>query len=235
VLSEQVVLTATPTEEAMGETANPTKRPSLPGYVGPSIEIIYYPERPNLFDGFTVSGQAYGSELQGAFAYVTVAGVTRRAKIIDGLWTVIFEDDALPRHYSGHKEIVAQFRDNVGKVATASVSVYIEDFIDSFIIVDNTHKIVGDGIEAQLHISGELNLGTHLDNRELQVTLVSDDEAGHTVAIGELEPGWQHGEWRAAISLKKIIPGEYRVRAQLSDGANAALTRVMCSPQVILL
>jgi len=231
----ETFVTAALADEAMGETANPTKRPTLPGYVMPSIEIIYYPEKPNLFDGFTVSGQAWGSELQGAFVYVTVAGVTRRAKIIDGLWTVTFEDDALPRHYSGHKEIVAQFRDNVGKVATTSVSVYVEDFIDSFVIVDNVHQIVGEGPQAELHISGELNLGTHLADRELTVCLVTDDDEAAVVAAGELTAGWQHGEWRAQIALDGVESGEYKVRALLTDGANAALTRAMCSTQVILL
>jgi len=213
----------------------PSKRPSLPGYVTPSIEIIYYPERPNLFDGFAISGRAWGSELQGAYAYVTIAGVTRRSRIVDGLWTVIFEDDSLPKHYSGSKEIIAQFRDSLGHVARAAVTVYVEDFVDSFITVDEIHKIIGDGRHAELHASGELNLGTHLTGRELVVLLVRNDAEERVVSAGYLASGWQHGEWRARIPLGGVKPGSYRVRAQLMDDANAALTRVMYSPQSIVI
>ena len=230
----------TPAEIALKNTNAPKKRPCLPGYVSPSIEIVYYPERPNSFDGFAVSGRAWGSELQGAFAYVTISGVTRRAKIIDGLWTVIFEDDALPKHFSGPKEIVAQFRDNLDRIASASVSVYVEDFVDSFITVDDVHKVVGIGHEAELQASGELNLGTHSTGRELVVLLITDDadgplEPGTIVAAGTVADSWRHGEWRAQIPLKGVKSGSYRVRAQLLDCANTALARTINSPQTILL
>jgi len=219
----------------LASTAEPTRRPCLPGYVSPSIEIVYYPERANLFDGFAISGRAWGSELQGAYAYVTVSGVTRRAKITDGLWTVIFEDDSLPKHYSGTKEIIAQFRDNLGHVARTSVTVYIEEFMDSFITVDEHSRIEGHGPSAVLHTSGELTLGTHLEGRELIVLLVPDDAQHRVVSAGVVENGWQHGEWRAQIPIGRVKPGTYRVRAQLMDDANAALTRVMYSPQCIVL
>jgi len=247
VLTNDVTLLPTHHSDDLVEAANlsdsetATRRPTLPGYVSPSIEILYYPERPNLFDGFTVSGRAWGSELQGAFAYVTIAGVTRRAKICDGLWTVIFEDGALPKHFSGNKEIVAQFRDNLDHIARASVTVYVEEFIDSFITVDNIHKVVGHGTDAELHISGELNLGTHQDGRELIVLLERDDAnvadpdySPQVVAAGKLSSGWHHGEWRARISLAGVKSGAFRVRAQLLDCANTALTRAMRSQQVIL-
>jgi len=213
---------------------NPVKRPNLPGYVSPSIEIVYYPERANLFDGFVISGRAWGSELQGAFAYVTISGVTRRAPITDGLWTVIFEDDALPKHYSGQKEIVAQLRDNLGHIVRTAVSLYIEDFVDSFITVDDDCKIVTEGRHQVLHAKGELNLGTHQEGRELVVLLVRDDVPEQVVAAGEVASGWHHGEWSARIRLSHLKAGSYRVKAQLMDCANTALTRVITSPHAIL-
>lgn len=240
MLAHEATITSalTPTEcpdELVEKVPAKGKRPCLPGYVSPSIEIIYYPERPNLFDAFSVSGRAWGSELQGAFVYVTVAGVTRRARIIDGLWEVFFEDDSLPKHYSGSKELVAQFRDNLGHVAQATLTVYVDDFIDSFITVDEMHKVEGAGSDAVLQVAGELNLGTHLEGRELSVLLVCDEDEQCIVAAGALAPGWQHGEWRARIPLAGVMNGAFRVRAQLTDTANAALTRVMTSAQAILL
>jgi len=221
--------------ESIDSNLNVTKRPTLPGYISPSLELVHYPLQPNLFDGFVVSGRAIGSELYGAFVYVTVAGVTRRAKIIDGLWTAIFEDDSLPKHYSGNKEIVAQVRDSLGHIARTSVEVTIEDFVDSFVTIDGAHTIVGIGADAELITSGELNLGSHLEGRELIVLLVRDDEEACVVATGTVAKGWHHGEWRARISLAGIKSGAFRVRAQLMDCANAALTRVMTSSQVILI
>jgi len=223
---------ATPNQTVIQQ---PTKRPNLPGYISPTIEIIYYPERANLFDGFAVSGRAWGSELQGAYVYVTVAGVTRRAKITDGLWTVIFEDNALPAHYSGQKKILAQFRDSLGHIARTAVSIYVEDFEDSFITVDDAYQIAGHGKHKVLNIAGELNLGTHTEDRELIVLLVRDDAEGRVAAAGQLKNGWQYGEWRARIPLAGVKPGAYKVLAQLMDGANTALTRVMTSAESIML
>jgi len=230
MLSEIVTLPANLALDAP-PIGTPTRRPDLPGYVSPSIEIVYYPERPNVFDGFVVSGRVWGSELQGAYVYVTIAGATRRSRVVDGLWTVMFEDDSLPKHFSGPKEIVAQFRDNLGHIARTSVAIYVEDFIDSFITVDNNHRIE----DGALFVSGELNLGTHTEGRELIVLLIEDDEAARVVGAGELDYGWQYGEWKARIPLAGVKPGEYRVRAQLLDCANTALTRTMYSAEAILI
>jgi len=223
-----------PASDTLDTFQTTTTRPNLPGYVTPGVEIIHYPTSPNMFDGFVVSGRAWGSELWGGYVYVTVAGVTRRAKIIDGLWTAIFEDGAMPQHFAGTKELVAQARDNVGKIARTSITISMEQFVDSFVTIDNVHTVVGIGDDADLYTSGELNLGSHLEGRELIVMLVRDDEEACVVATGTVGKGWQHGEWRAKISLNGVKSGAFRVRALLMDSANAALTRVTTSSQVIL-
>jgi len=80
-----------------------------------------------------------------------------------------------------------------------------------------------------------LNLGTHLHGRELIVLLVTDDEEARVMAAGAVTSGWHHGEWRAEIPLGHLSSGAYRVRAQLMDPANPALTRVMTGSEAILL
>ena len=122
-------------------------------------------------------------------------------------------------------------RDSKGNTARSGIKVVVEEFVEGFIVIDDDHTISSDG--TSLKVTGELFLGSHDDGRELIVLLVSDDAEAQVVATGTVSPQWQFGEWQAAIPLVGVRPGTYRVRAQLMDAANAALTQVTVGVQEI--
>jgi hypothetical protein len=212
---------------------NIEKRPGLQ-YVAPGLEFVSLPINPNLFDGFVVSGRASGSHINASEVHITISGVTRHSRILDGLWSARFEDGALPMHYCGNKAIVAELRDERGQTVRLTETMMFERFVDSFVSIDEEHWITGTGTDKELHVKGELNLGTHLTDRELIVLLVRDDAEAAVVATGTVTGGWQYGEWRSRIPLAKVKSGQYRARALLIDGANATLGRVMTGAQAIL-
>jgi hypothetical protein len=205
--------------------ANPKMK--QPTYTAPGLDIIHYPQHPNMFDGFVISGRAWGSELRDTKVKVTIGGVTRQAVIREGLWATVFEDGALPIHHPGRKEVKARLTDALGHSASDKVDIQFEVFVDSYISIDTDYLHSTIAGRRHLIATGELNLGTHLVEREMIVTLVRDDSEGCIVSVGNVVNGWHHGEWRAKIPVPSNPQGSYRVRAQLMDGASPALTRTM--------
>jgi len=206
--------------------------PPAATYIPPGLEVLHYPESLNSFDGFVVSGQVWGSDKHGTQVQVSIAGITRTARVRDGLWDVFFEDGAIPRHRHGNRDLIASVRDSKGNTARTAIRVTVEEFVESFVLVDAHHGVSPDG--TTLQVTGELSLGSHLASRELIVLLISDDAEGTVAATGTVKPQWQFGEWQAAVPLVGVRPGRYRVRALLVDNANAALTRVDTGVQEVV-
>lgn len=203
-----------------------------PTYIPPGLEVLQYPTQLNSFDSFTVSGQAWGSAIDGKVVQVSIAGITRTARIIDGLWAVTFEDGAIPRHRHGNREITAILRDSLGNAARSNLKVTLEEFSEGYVQVDELYSIIDDG--KTLIATGELALGTHDQKRELIVLLVRDDAESTIAATGTVTSGWQFGEWRARIPLHGLATGTYKVRAQLMDCANAALTHIAMGVEPVI-
>lgn len=193
-------------------------------YVAPRLELTACPRTLNTFDGFQVSGRAFGSEVEGAEVEVTVAGVVRTARVHDGSWAVQFEPQALSMRHAGVRSVTGRVVDAWFNTAQATEWVTIDEFVDGFVHVDSRHDLASD--DAHLVASGELGLGSHDRGRELVVLLVRDDVEGVVVATGVVEPGWHHGEWFARLPLAGVTAGSYRVRALLTDEACAGLTRL---------
>jgi len=198
-------------------------------YIPPGLEVLHYPEHLNTFDGFVVSGRAWGSDIIAKQVQVSIAGVTRKARIIDGLWDVFFEDGALPRYRHGTCEIVASIGDTHGSTARSSMMVELEEFAEGYVQIDERYSLYETAEGDILQVTGDLALGTHDHDRELIVLLVSDDAEHSVVVTGNVAPGWQFGEWRAGIPISDLGPGDYFVRAQLMDRANVALTHIATS------
>ncbi|GAB2462179.1 hypothetical protein [Xylanimonas ulmi] len=196
-------------------------------YRAPRLELITCPRRLTTFDGFAVTGRAYGSQVQDADVEVCVAGVARTGKVENGLWSVEFEDGALSMRHAGVRPVTGRITDAWFNTAQATEWVTVEEFVDGFVHVDGRHEVRGDlGSDGHLVASGELGLGTHDQGRELVVMLVRDDAEGVVVATGLVESGWHHGEWRARLPLAGVTAGAYRVRALLTDKVCASLTRL---------
>ncbi|MDR2702881.1 MAG: hypothetical protein LBB58_00850 [Cellulomonadaceae bacterium] len=195
-------------------------------YLPPGLEVLSFPELLNTYDGFEVSGRAWGTAIAGRQVQVSIAGVTRSARVIDGLWDVVFEDGALPRYGHGTREIRASIRDSHGSTSRTSLKVMLEEFAEGYVQIDAEHEVRTTARGSYLVVKGDLALGTHDQARELVVLLVHDDEAQSIAATGAIKAGWQFGEWRAWIPLRNVKPGTYNVRAQLMDHANAALTHI---------
>ena len=220
---------ASPEANSLGHPNFAIKQP----HKAPGVELIHFPSHPNMFDGFVVSGRAWGSDLQKVRVGVTVANTTRYGQIRDGLWAVVFEDGALPQYCDGNQEIIARVTDGLGFSAEASLSIYLEKFVDSFVSIDSKYVLDDDGSERHLIVTGELNLGTHLIGRDLTVALISDDDGARKLAIGEVANGWHHGEWQARIPVSDCS-GYFRVQAQLLDESNSALNRLMVSQPIFV-
>jgi len=195
-------------------------------YVPPGLEVIHFPEHLNTYDGFTVSGQVWGSEISGQQVQVSICGATRSAEIIDGLWDVFFEDGALPRYRHGTCDITAVIRDSHGSMAQNSIMVTLEEFADGYVQIDQAYSVLETARGDMLCVSGELALGTHDMSRDLVVHLVHADPCNRAAARGIVKSGWQFGEWKAQLPLSELEPGDYYVRAQLVDCANTALTHI---------
>lgn len=219
----------TPKSKELG--SNNDVPPVVSNYIPPGLEVLHFPAYLNSFDGFVVSGQVWGTDDVGIQVQVTLAGITRTARIRDGLWDVYFEDGAIPRHRHGSRELIATARDLRGNTARTSIKVIVEEFTEGFIQIDSPHSVTDDG--GTLQATGELCLGTHDLGRELIVLLVTDDAEGQVAATGVVTPNWQFGEWTGAIPLAGVRPGNYRVRAQLMDSANAKLTLVAVGDQPV--
>ena len=218
------------TEAAFADIINPNPGPD---YCEPGLEVFHYPTHANMFDGFSISGRAWGSDLGSARVRISIAGVTRHGLVRDGLWTVIFDDGSLPQHRYGLRRAAIEISDAFGCVAKAEVVIEFEQFVDSYITIDSDYAVTyADDGAAMMRVKGELNLGTHLDGRELVVLLVCDPVGCPAPLVGEVEPGWRHGEWRATFPLARAGCGPRRIRAQLMDNANPALTRVTTSGPV---
>jgi len=200
-------------------------------YNPPGLEVLHYPSYLNSFDSFVVSGQAWGSHIEGKTVQVSIAGITRTSRIIDGLWSVRFEDGAIPRHRHGTREFVAVLRDARGNTARSAIHVDIEEFTEGYVQIDDYFAFRDTPTGSVLVTTGELALGTHDYGRELVVVLVNDDEESTVITTGSINPGWRFGEWRAYIPVDDVPPGDYKVRAQLMDHANAALTHIAVSSQ----
>jgi hypothetical protein len=216
-------------KKASKHVVKPAKRVKEPvssadTYTPPGLDIVMCPRQINTFDGFVVSGRAWGSNLEGAKVEVTLATTTRHGVVTDGLWSVRFEKDAMHRRHAGMRPLTVRITDNVANSAQSSEWVSIDEFIDGFVELDSWHSIeaAGEGMSV-LVTSGELGLGTHIDGRGLEVILL--DEDGKVVADGAVKPGWAYGEWQARFSLVGIPAGQYRIRVALTDIACHSLTR----------
>ena len=220
---------ASPEADSLGHR-NFAKKPP---HKAPGVELVHYPSHPNMFDGFVVSGRAWGSDIQKKNVEVTVANTTRYGRIRDGLWAVVFEDGALPQYCDGNQEIIARVTDSLGITAETSLSIYLEKFVDSFVSIDTKYVFDDNGVEKLLIVTGELNLGTHLIGRDLTVTLISDDDGTQKLIMGEVANGWHHGEWQARIPVSECT-GYFRVQAHLLDESNSALNRVMVSQPIFV-
>ncbi|WP_425955869.1 hypothetical protein [Xylanimonas sp. McL0601] len=199
-------------------------------YIAPRLAMTACPRTLTTFDGFVISGRAYGSEVEGVEVEVSVAGVTRTGSVHDGTWVVRFEDGALSHRHAGVRPVTGRVTDSWFNAAQASEWVTIDEFVDGFVHVDGRHDVVGEGGSGgHLVVSGELGLGTHEEGRELVVMLVRDDSEGVVVSTGLVEPGWHHGEWLARLPLAGVTAGVYRVRALLTDKVCASLTRLAAS------
>jgi hypothetical protein len=199
-------------------------------YMPPGVELVFCPKRLTTFDGFTVSGRAWGSELEGAEVEVSVCGVVRNSRVTDGLWAVRFENNALARRHAGVRSVTARVTDHMFNTAQATAWITVDEFVDGYVHLDAWSTIEGRdpaaGKPGILVTSGELGLGTHDLNRELVINLVRADNENVVVATAHVDSGWHHGEWRANLPLDGVAPGSYRVRALLTDTACPTLTRV---------
>ncbi|ACZ32123.1 hypothetical protein Xcel_3122 [Xylanimonas cellulosilytica DSM 15894] len=201
--------------------------PDAAVYVAPRVELMASPRALTTFDGFVVSGCAFGSEVEGVEVEVSVAGVTRTGVVEAGHWTVAFEDGALSHRHAGVRAVTARLIDAWFNPAQVTEWVTVDEFVDGFVHVDGGHDLEGEvGPGGTLVATGELGLGTHEQGRELVVMLVRDDDEAVVVSTGLVEAGWHHGEWVARLPLCAVGRGTYRIRALLTDKVCASLTRL---------
>ncbi|MCL2595671.1 MAG: hypothetical protein FWD83_09145 [Promicromonosporaceae bacterium] len=193
-------------------------------YAPPHLEVIACPAAVTSLAGFQVSGRASGTEIEGCQVRVTVAGVERHGWVHDGRWQVRFELGALARKALGACPVEASITDRWYNKAEAIEVVVVEEFVDGFVQIDNSHQLLAGNLLA----TGELGLGTHETGRELVVVLVNAD--GVAVTTGVVARGWQYGEWRASLAVDDVAPGTYRLRAILTDIACGSLTRQTVGP-----
>jgi len=217
------------TQQAASEPA----AEAVDAHLQPGLDVVVFPRHVNTFDGFAVSGRAWGTQLEGATVEVCVSGVTRSSIIVDGLWSVRFEDQCLTRHHAGVRHVIARIKDAGHTATQVSQWVTVDEFVDGYVHIDSWYSVDGrQRTSGTLTVTGELSLGSHTEGRELRVLLLDAQDA--VVSTGLVSPGWHHGEWKAALPLKGVEPGQYQVKAMLTDKASSALTRSMRS-QVITL
>lgn len=207
--------------------------PTAAGYTAPRVVLTEFPRALTTFQSFRVAGRADGSDVEGVDVEVSVAGVTRRAVVRDGVWAARFEYGALAHRHAGVRPVTARLTDGWFNIAQATQWVTIDEFVDGFVHVDGRYDVERADGAGHLVATGELGLGTHEEGRELVVTLVRDD-GDAVVATGRVEPGWHHGEWVARLPLPEAGRGTFRVRATLTDAVCPTLTRKAVSRPIHL-
>jgi len=193
-------------------------------YEAPRVRFVEAPQRLNTYDGFVVRGTVEGSEAEGEPVVVGVAGVTRTGTVSGGEFEVRFGDGVLDHSHAGVRPVVATVTDRRDNTTKETAWVTVDEFHGGYVHLDPVDAVVPEPGEG-LTCTGELELGTHREGRELAVLLVAADADERVVGVGAPAVDWEHGTFVAVIPVDSVGSGRYRVRVLLTDDASPRLVR----------